>query len=196
MLQQNAFEIDRISTAIRRKNVYNNYLLYDIVKEHTVSKKDHYPLINCTVTSAKYYVANFAELKPNCYLITDPIPIFSDEDEKFYKDANVELDGPPIIYIGRADEGDPDNKVMYFEDIDFNVIINNKKYKPDTPADQKAAREINLHLIQSVLFKPINITTRDFRLLVTKDYEREETSQNQLILRWWAVCKFRFKETL
>jgi hypothetical protein len=101
----------------------------------------------------------------------------------------MDLEYPPLIYVGRAYDDDQDGKVMYYEDIDFNIIINSKKYKA-SEATKKDLEKLKLHLIQSVSFKPIEITRESFRLLITKDYDTEVSQPSKLYLRWWAICQF------
>lgn len=200
----NNLELDELETSVYRKNILNHSSIFDLVKENLVSKKEYYPLINTTVITDTYKVT-LSDLKPNTYIITDPIQFFPNNNgirennisagygfELSQKYPNVELEYPPIIYVGRVYENDQDDKVMYYEDIDFNVIINNKKYKPSEETKQNLI-EINRHLIQSVSFKPIEITKSSFRLLITKDYDVDVAPPDSLILRWWAICKFSYQ---
>jgi hypothetical protein len=179
------FEVDDKVTSLYKKFVYNNPLLYSLVKENMTCRKESELFNNCTVISDTYDV-DISKLKPNSYLITNQIKIF-DENKPVY--SNKIVDGPPIIYLGRRTEED-NEKIMHYEDFDFNIVINTKKYKPHSADTVKITKEMNLNIVQSIAFKPIEITPNSFRLLVTKDYDTEDKPQETLLLRWWAICRF------
>jgi len=182
------FEVDEKLTALYKKFVYNNPLLYSLIKENMTCRKESELFNNCTVISDTYDV-DISKLKPNSYLITNQIKIF-DENKPVY--SNKVVDGPPIIYLGRRKEEEEENneKIMHYEDFDFNIVINTKKYKPHSADTIKITKEMNLNIVQSIAFKPIEITPNSFRLLVTKDYDTEDKPQETLLLRWWAICRF------
>ena len=182
-MKQSLF-VDYDESQMLRQVVYNNTLLYDLAKENRTCLREDRKISRTTILS-DIYELDIERLRPNCYIITYPVRIF-DENDPLY--TNRKLEFPPIIYLGRTTYEHHD-KVMYFEDFDYDIVINNKKYKPNTQQDSKLTKDTNLSLMQSISFKPIDVTSNSFRLIITKDYETEDNTK-KLVLRWWALCNF------
>lgn len=177
--------IDQDETAMLRKVVYNNALLYDFAKENRTCYEEDKKLTKTAILSDIYEV-DIEKLKPYCYIITHPIKIF-DESNPMY--INKLLEFPPLIYLGRTSY-DSTDKVMYFEDFDYDLVVNDKKYQPNTLQDTELTKDTNLSLMQSITFKPVDITINTFRLMIAREYETEEHTE-KLVLRWWALCNFK-----
>ena len=178
-------KIDQDETDMLNDVVYNNQILYDFVKESKTCFEEDRKLTKTTVLSGTHDI-KIGKLKPNCYIITNTIDIF-DKNDPLYKNKSLEF--PPIIYVGRTTYDSLD-KIMYFEDFDYDIVINTNKYKPNTPEDKQLTKDMNLNLMQSITFKPLDVTTNTFRLIITKDYQTDDNTE-QLFLRWWALCNFK-----
>ena len=201
--------IDIGESSLCKKVIYNNQMLYDLFTNKSDCKKAITTDLNETIVISQITNLDISDIGQGEYKIIDPIEIF--KEHKSYQ--NIDLDFPPIVYLGRASPENKNDNVSFNEDIylDTNnrIVIDglpfSAKYKGQEPENIKG-------LEANILFKPIDITKKSFKILIakvsgktngsknsdsvtgkakSKESTPDNDKQNKITLRWWAVCKFK-----
>jgi hypothetical protein len=179
--------IDEQETSMCRKYVYNNPMLYELFREKVrcfEERPQHFT--RCIILSGQIEIT-ISDLKSSCYKIVGPFNFFEAQKDTQYTSKSLVL--KPVIYLGRMHE-DRD-RVVYYEDFDFEYCFNFKKYKANSQKDAKIINEIDLCLPRNISFKPI-LAKNDgsFYIMVSKGADRENKTQ-KITLIWWAFLSVK-----